>query len=95
MIEAFDGPGATGNLLASASTTEEEFLGVAASGIKSVRFMKVPGDERSFCIDHFTFVLQAGGDDVPTTSYRGAIVLVLLILTVSTIRLFWRRRSET
>ena len=58
IIEAFDGPAATGNLLASATTTSEEFLGVSANGILSVRFMKVSGPSTSFLIDNFTFELS-------------------------------------
>jgi hypothetical protein len=96
MIEAFDGPFATGNLLATASTTEEEFLGVEAEDIKSVRFMKVASDElRSFCIDHFTFELQPDEPDeepMPAVSHRGALLLTLSILAVSTLLLL--RRSS-
>ena len=94
MIEAFDGPNATGNQLATAETTEEEFLGVQASGIKSVRIMKVESPaQRSFLVDHFTFKLEAdGGDGVPAVSGRGAVVLTLLVLaTLSAV--LWRQRS--
>ncbi len=57
-IEAFDGPGATGNLLASASTMSETYLGVTANGIASVRFSNVSDDpEVTWLLDHFTFEL--------------------------------------
>jgi len=57
-IEAFDGPDATGNLLASNSTTVEEFLGVTAPGIASLKFSQVNYvDSTSYLIDNFTFTL--------------------------------------
>ncbi len=58
IIEVFDGPGATGNLLASNITQFEEFLGVEADGIQSVRFMKA-GGQVSFLIDNFEFQSEA------------------------------------
>ena len=59
-IEAFDGPGATGSVLASASTQTESFLGVQGLGIRSVRFTNVPGGSPSYLIDNFTFTPVPG-----------------------------------
>ncbi len=89
IIEAFDGSGATGNLLASATTTAEEFLGVEADGIQSVRFMKVPGGAVSFLIDHFTFELELAcpwdlnGDG----EVNVADLLLLLVVDLTDLRL--------
>ncbi len=58
ILEAFDGPGATGNLLVSNTTTSEEFLGVEVAGIRSVRFMKAGGIV-TFLIDNFEFQSEA------------------------------------
>jgi hypothetical protein len=60
-IEAFDGPGATGSLLAASTTSAEEFLGVEASGIRSVRFSNAGAARTSYLIDNFTFVVPAPG----------------------------------
>jgi len=57
-IEAFDGPGGTGNLLASDSTSSETFIGVNAEGIQSVVFSQV-GSGATYLIDNLT--ITSGG----------------------------------
>ena len=56
MIEAFDGPGGTGNLLGSDSTLTESFISVSAPNIQSVVFSQVGGGA-TYLIDNFTFQL--------------------------------------
>jgi hypothetical protein len=56
-IEAFDGPGATGTIIASAQTTIESLLQVQAPGIRSVRIRALPPGPVTFLIDNFTFQL--------------------------------------
>ncbi len=74
MLEAFDGPGGTGNLLGSISTTTESFLGLELPGIKSVRFEKVPGGVTTFLIDNFTFTLVPGPGTLSLLALGGLIV---------------------
>jgi len=66
-IDAYDGPSATGNLLATEMTSTEVFLGVTADGIRSLRFSLNGGSLPTFMIDHFTFLWQndQDGDNVP------------------------------
>ena len=74
MLEAFDGPGGTGNLLGSISTTTESFLGLELIGIKSVRFESAPNGTSAFLIDHFTFTLVPGPGTLSLFALGGLIV---------------------
>jgi hypothetical protein len=67
-IQAFDGPGATGNLVGSASVTSEVFLGVSAPLIRSIRFSNVGSLVTTYLIDNLTFVL------IPAPSAAGLLM---------------------
>ena len=54
-VTAFDGAGATGNILGTQSTTTETFIGVVAAGIRSIRFENLGG--ASYLIDNLTYEL--------------------------------------
>lgn len=74
MLEAFDGPAGTGNLLGSITTTTESFLGLELPGIKSVRFESAPNGTSAFLIDHFTFTLVPAPGTLALLALGGLIV---------------------
>ena len=74
MLEAFDGPGGTGNLLGSTTTTTESFLGLELPGIKSVRFESTPNATSAFLIDNFTFTLVPAPGTLSLFALGGVIV---------------------
>ncbi len=79
-IEAFDGPGGTGNLLGTDSTINEVFIGVDAPGIRSVVFSQAGGNLATYLIDNFTLALAPScpwdldGDDIVGT---GDLIVLL------------------
>ena len=68
IITAYDGPGGTGNILGSATTTTEIFIGVAANGIRSAIFQNVnPASPASWLLDNLTYDTSAARVPEPTT----------------------------
>ena len=88
-MECFDSSSASVGSDSIAGTSALAPLTVTASGIQSC-VLSFTGSVAVF--DDLLWE-AAAGPPVPAVSYQGVMVLVLLLLLVSTVFLFWLRRS--
>ncbi|MEX2317418.1 MAG: PEP-CTERM sorting domain-containing protein [Pirellulales bacterium] len=75
-LTAYAGPGQTGGVLGTTSTTTESFLSLSAAGIRSARFETLSANA-SYLIDNLTYEL------VPEPATIGGLCLGMLLLVGS------------